>query len=64
MRLSDENLQGRTGIAADGLAIGEVSALFLDSDEWRSVGDSVILSVSVDALRQLLPGAGEAGPAH
>jgi sporulation protein YlmC with PRC-barrel domain len=35
MRLSDENLRGRTVIAADGLAIGEVAALFLDSDAWR-----------------------------
>ena len=35
MRLSDETLRGRTVIAADGQAIGEVAALFLDSDGWR-----------------------------
>jgi sporulation protein YlmC with PRC-barrel domain len=35
MRLSDENLRGRTVIAADGQAIGEIVALFLDSDAWR-----------------------------
>ena len=35
MRLSDENLRGRTVIAADGQAIGDVAALFLDSDAWR-----------------------------
>lgn len=35
MRLSDENLRGRTVVAADGQAIGEVAALFLDSDAWR-----------------------------
>src|SRR3954447_19140650 len=35
MRLSDENLRGRTVIAADGQAIGEVASLFLDSDAWR-----------------------------
>ncbi len=35
MRLSDENLRGRTAIAADGQAIGEIAALFLDSDGWR-----------------------------
>ncbi len=35
MRLSDENLRGRTVIAADGQTIGEVAALFLDSDAWR-----------------------------
>jgi sporulation protein YlmC with PRC-barrel domain len=34
MRLSDENLRGRTVIGADGRAVGEVAALFLDSDAW------------------------------
>ena len=34
MRLSDENLRGRTVIAADGEAIGEVSSLFLDGAAW------------------------------
>ena len=40
MRLSDANLRGRTVIAADGQIIGEVSALFLDSETW-----------SIDALQ-------------
>ena len=35
MRLSDDNLRGRTVIASDGLAIGEIAALFLDSESWR-----------------------------
>jgi sporulation protein YlmC with PRC-barrel domain len=35
MRLSDENLRGRTVIAADGQAIGEIAALFVDSDRWQ-----------------------------
>jgi sporulation protein YlmC with PRC-barrel domain len=35
MRLSDENLRGRTVIAADGPAIGEIAAIFLDSEAWR-----------------------------
>jgi sporulation protein YlmC with PRC-barrel domain len=35
MRLSDENLKGRTVVSADGQAVGEVAALFLDSDAWR-----------------------------
>jgi sporulation protein YlmC with PRC-barrel domain len=35
MRLSDENLRGRTVIAADGQAIGEISAIFLDSTVWQ-----------------------------
>ncbi len=34
MRLSDENLRGRSVIAADGQVIGEISALFLDSERW------------------------------
>ena len=91
MRLSDENLRGRAVIGADGLVIGEISALFLDSDAWRveslqvklrkdiadqlganrsifhagaleipirmiqSVGDTVVLTVPVDGLRQVLP---------
>jgi sporulation protein YlmC with PRC-barrel domain len=87
MRLSDETLRGRTVIASDGLAVGQVAALFLNSDGWviesllvslrreiadrlgvsrnvfrpgmveisiplvQSVGDAVVLSVGVDALR-------------
>jgi sporulation protein YlmC with PRC-barrel domain len=35
MRLSDGNIRGRTVIASDGLAIGEVAALFLDAEAWR-----------------------------
>ncbi len=35
MRLSDENLHGRTVIGSDGLAIGEIAALFIDSEGWR-----------------------------
>ena len=35
MRLSDDNLRGRTVIGSDGLAIGEIAVLFLDSDAWR-----------------------------
>ncbi len=35
MRLSDDNLHGRTVIASDGLAIGEIAVLFIDSDAWR-----------------------------
>jgi sporulation protein YlmC with PRC-barrel domain len=35
MRLSDENLRGRTVIASDGLTIGKIAVLFLDSDAWR-----------------------------
>jgi hypothetical protein len=50
MRFSDENLRGRTVVAADGQMIGEITALFLDSDVWR-----------VEAL-QVLPGWGGSPP--
>jgi sporulation protein YlmC with PRC-barrel domain len=91
MRLSDENIRGRTIIAADGQVVGEVIALFLESDAWRveslqaklgkdiadqigagrslfhagtleipvrmvqSVGDTVVLTVPIDGLREVLP---------
>lgn len=100
MRLSDENLRGRTVIGADGVAVGEIAALFLDSEAWsveslrvklrkeiadrlgasrtifhagmveipirliQSVGDAVVLSVPVDGLREVLPGAGEPASAR
>ncbi|MEJ7730694.1 MAG: PRC-barrel domain-containing protein [Polyangiaceae bacterium] len=100
MRLSDDNLRGRTVISSDGLAVGEISALFLDAEAWRveslqvklrgdiadrlgvdrsmfhagaveipvgmvqSVGDAVVLSVRVDDLRQVLPGASEPTPSR
>jgi sporulation protein YlmC with PRC-barrel domain len=37
MRVSDEHLRGRTVIAADGQAIGEVDALFIDTSTWTIV---------------------------
>jgi sporulation protein YlmC with PRC-barrel domain len=91
MRHSDDNLRGRTIIAADGQVVGEVAALFLDSEAWRveslqvklgkdvadhlgvdrsmfhagmfevpvsmvqSVGDTIVLSVPIDGLREVLP---------
>jgi sporulation protein YlmC with PRC-barrel domain len=48
---SDENLRGRTVIAADGQAIGEVSALFLDSDAWRV--ESLRIKLRKDVADQL-----------
>lgn len=35
MHLSDETLRGRTVIASDGLAIGEIAQLFVDAATWR-----------------------------
>jgi sporulation protein YlmC with PRC-barrel domain len=34
MQISDEKLRGRTVVAADGQAIGEVAALFIDTSTW------------------------------
>jgi sporulation protein YlmC with PRC-barrel domain len=51
VRLSDENLRGRTVIAADGQAIGEVAALFLDSDAWRV--ESLQIKLRKDIADQL-----------
>jgi sporulation protein YlmC with PRC-barrel domain len=88
MRLSDDNIRGRTVISADGQAIGAVTALFVDASDWRveslsvelhkdiadrvgaarsmfhrgsievpvaliqSIGDTVVLGVGVDDLRE------------
>jgi sporulation protein YlmC with PRC-barrel domain len=35
MTFSDDSLRGRAVISADGLAIGEVTVLFINSQEWR-----------------------------
>jgi sporulation protein YlmC with PRC-barrel domain len=37
MHVSDEHLRGRTVIAADGQAIGEVAALVIDPAAWAIV---------------------------
>ena len=93
MQVSDEHLRGRTVIAADGQAIGEVAALSIDTSTWsvgaleiklskavaeqigaargllraatlelpvrmvQSVGDTVLLSVPTQGLRQTVPEA-------
>ena len=51
MRLSDENLRGRTVIAADGQAIGELAAIFLDSEAWRV--ESLQVKLRSDVADQL-----------
>jgi sporulation protein YlmC with PRC-barrel domain len=35
MRLSDDSLRGRAVISADGLAIGEITLLFVDCQQWH-----------------------------
>jgi sporulation protein YlmC with PRC-barrel domain len=61
MQLSDEQLRGRTVIAADGQAIGEVAALFIDTSTWTIVALQIKLSKSaaeqLGAVRGLLRAA-------
>jgi len=46
MQASDEHLRGRTVIAADGQAIGEVAALFIDTSTWTIIALQIKLSKS------------------
>lgn len=46
MQVSDESLRGRTVIAADGQAIGEVAAMFIDTSTWMIVAVQIKLSKS------------------
>ena len=61
MQVSDEHLRGRTVIAADGQAIGEVAALFIDTSTWIVVALQIKLSKSaaeqLGAARGLLRAA-------
>jgi sporulation protein YlmC with PRC-barrel domain len=47
MQASDEHLRGRTVIAADGQAIGEVAALLIDTSTWMITALQIKLSKSV-----------------
>jgi sporulation protein YlmC with PRC-barrel domain len=51
MQISDEHFRGRTVIAADGQAIGEVAALFIDTSTWTIV--SLQIKLSKTAAEQL-----------
>src|SRR5579864_1075678 len=51
MQISDENLRGRTVIAADGQSTGEVAALFIDTSTWTIV--SLRIKLSKTAAEQL-----------
>ena len=61
MQISDENLRGRTVVAADGRAIGQVAALFIDTSTWTIVSLQIKLSKTVaeqlGATRSLLHAA-------
>lgn len=47
MRLSAENLHGRTVITADGQAIGSIKSVFLDAAAWRVESISIELHKDV-----------------
>jgi len=47
MRLSAENLQGRTVISADGQAVGSVKSVFIDASNWHVEAISVELRKDV-----------------
>jgi sporulation protein YlmC with PRC-barrel domain len=51
MRLSDETLRGRHVVAADGQVIGDVAALFLNSDAWSV--ESLQIKLRKDIADQL-----------
>ena len=44
MQISDENLRGRTVVAADGQAIGEVASVFIDIPTWTIASLQIKLS--------------------
>ena len=43
MRISDDDLRGKTVIAADGQAIGQIASLCLDNERWSVDGVQVAL---------------------
>jgi sporulation protein YlmC with PRC-barrel domain len=47
MQVSDEHFRGRSVIAADGQAIGEVAALFVDTSPWTVLALQVKLHKAV-----------------
>ena len=61
MHVSDEQLRGRTVIAADGQSIGEMAAVFIDTAAWTVVAIQIKLSKSaaeqLGAVRSLLRAA-------
>ena len=47
MQVSDEHFRGRTVIAADGQAIGEVGALLIDTSAWTILAFQIKLHKAV-----------------
>ena len=60
MQISDEQFRGRTVIAADGQAIGEVAALFIDTSTWIIASLQIKLSkTAADQLVRLVQSVGD-----
>jgi len=61
MQVSDEHFRGRTVIAADGQAIGEVDALLIDTSSWSIVALQIKLNKAaaeqLGAVRRILRAA-------
>jgi sporulation protein YlmC with PRC-barrel domain len=61
MQISDEHLRGRTVIAADGQAIGEVGTLLIETSTWSVIALQIKLSKAaaeqIGASRGLLRAA-------
>ena len=51
MRLSDRALNGRTVVAADGVAIGEVAAIFIESGAWNV--ESLLVQLRREAAQRI-----------
>lgn len=68
MQISDELFRGRTVIAADGQAIGEVAAVFFETSTWTIVSLQIKLSKTateqLGASRSLLHAATIELPVH
>jgi sporulation protein YlmC with PRC-barrel domain len=47
MQVSDEQVRGRTVVAADGQVVGEVTSLFLDTSTWSIGGLQIKLNKAV-----------------
>jgi sporulation protein YlmC with PRC-barrel domain len=61
MQISDDRLRGRTVVAADGQAIGEVAALLIETSTWTIISLQVKLGKAtaeqIGAERSLLHAA-------
>ncbi|HKD04377.1 MAG TPA: PRC-barrel domain-containing protein [Bryobacteraceae bacterium] len=68
MQISDQQFRGRTVIAADGQAIGEVGAMIIDTSAWSVVALQIKLNKAaaeqVGAVRGILHAATLDLPVH